>query len=73
MNEQNDFRPRCFVCGTEVIFTGNNMASEVYSAYEGDDEAMLMTYLCPKCGCEHEVVMPNKEERENDYKDYYKK
>lgn len=41
MNEKDDFRPRCFVCGTEVIFTGNNMASEVYSAYEGDERRCL--------------------------------
>lgn len=62
---------KCFICGANLIHKDDFSVSDVYSEYDGDDEAIGMIYQCPTCGCDYEVVMPTKQEREVDYKEYY--
>lgn len=66
-------RPKCFVCGAALVWDNDNNASDVYETYEGDDEAVVTSYHCPRCGYMYEVLCPPREERENEYKEYYGK
>ena len=75
MNNTTGEPPRftftCLFCGGELSYHGNDMANEVYGDYEDDNAAVISYLKCRKCGRNYEVVDPNKEERENDYKAYW--
>lgn len=68
---KNDTSPRCFICGSKLIWDNSNNASDVYEAYDGDNEAVVSMYHCPRCGYMYEALCPPREERENEYREYY--
>ena len=68
-----NFKQVCIQCGTELIVDNIDMAQDIYDEYEGDDEAYLTYLHCPKCGTSVECLTPLKEERDNEYKEYWKK
>lgn len=60
---------RCFFCYHEVIWDNDFMLSEVSDI--DDDEAIVSYYLCPFCGRSYEVSEPLKEEKADEYSDYW--
>ena len=62
---------RCIFCGGELSFDGQEMANHKALDYEDDEVAMVHYIRCKKCGRDYEVIDPNKEERETDYKEYW--
>ena len=71
--KQQDYHPKCFVCGTELVFQDSEMCEVATrsEAYKDDDEAIMNYYLCPCCGRSYEVYDPSREEKEGDYKAYW--
>lgn len=63
----------CVECGCEMKFDNVEMAEDIYDDYEGDDSAYVYTFKCPNCGTEAEYLTPLKEERNGDYKQYWKR
>lgn len=62
----------CLFCSTELIWDSDFDAKEVdEDEYEGDDSAIVSFYTCPKCGRKYQISDPTKEERENEYKEYW--
>ena len=62
---------RCIFCGGELSFDGEEPVGSWRSGYANDDKAMLHYVRCKKCGRDYEVFDPTKEEREEDYKEYW--
>ena len=69
----SNFKQVCIQCGTELIVDNIDMAQDIYDEYEGDNEAYLTSLHCPKCGTRVECLTRLREERENEYKEYWKK
>lgn len=61
----------CPLCGGEMIWDSNANASDVCDFYEDDDEAVVSYYTCSKCGRNYEIIDPLREERDNEYKEYW--
>ena len=62
---------KCPFCDGDLHWSSDANASDTYSEYEGDDEAVLSFYKCAKCGRDYEICEPTKEEREGEFKDYW--
>ena len=69
----SNFKQVCIQCGTELIVDNMDIAQDIYDEYEGDNDADLTYLHCPKCGTSVECLTPLKEERDNEYKEYWKK
>lgn len=61
---------RCFFCGNELIWNSDYNLSDLWDADENDD-GVASFYHCPVCGRHYEIYDPPKEERENEYKEYW--
>ncbi len=62
---------RCIFCGGKLSFDGQELVGTWRKGYGGDKTAMLHYIRCKECGRDYEVFDPTKEERENDYKEYW--
>ena len=52
---------KCFYCGGEVIYTNEEMLSDLYGADLSEDEDSIVGFFtCSKCGAEYEVYQPKK-------------
>ena len=71
MEAANEDKPRCHLCGNELILDDSQMCSDLNVDYEGDEEAMVHFSHCPKCGRSYEIFDPTKEEREKYYDEYW--
>ena len=71
MEAANEYKPRCYFCGNELILDDSQMCADVNIDYEGDEEAMVHFSHCPKCGRSYEIFDPPKEEREKYYDEYW--
>lgn len=72
MKERIDLnKAKCIFCGGQLSFDGDEMASHVHLAYDGDKEAVIYYVRCKQCGRDYEIVDPTKDERGTDYKDYW--
>lgn len=67
--KNNNFK--CPFCGGDMIWSSDANANDLCSDYADDDEAVIHYFLCSKCGRDYEIIDPPKEQRENDYKDYW--
>lgn len=62
----------CPTCGTANLhWLNDEKASDSYD-YDVTDDALTHHYTCSKCGTDVVVIEPPREERENEYKDYWK-
>lgn len=66
------FNDKCPFCGGQLSHDGEEAVGSWREGYEGDDEALIHYMRCRKCGRDFEVFDPTKEERETDYKEYWK-
>ena len=62
---------KCLFCGEELIWSQDFNCSEISEEYEEDDTAVASYYLCPKCGRDYQIMEPTKEDKENEYKEYW--
>ena len=72
MGKINLNNAKCIICGGELSFDGEEMASELFTKYAEDDEAVLHYLKCKKCGRNYELLDPMKEEKESDFSEYWK-
>lgn len=47
------------------------MACDEFADYDGDTDAVVNYFHCMNCGRSYEIVDPNKEEKEVNYKAYW--
>ena len=71
MEAANEYKPRCYFCGNELILDDSQMCADVNVDYDGDEEAMVHYSHCPKYGRSYEIVDPPKDEREKYYDEYW--
>lgn len=64
---------RCIFCNHPLGWSSSEMASDVLDDYKDGDPAQIWFFLCPNCGRDYEIVEPNEESRDADYKEYYDK
>ena len=63
----------CPTCGTANLHWLNAEKAADGFDYETDDDAVSHHYTCTKCGTDVIVIEPSREDRENDYKEYWDK
>ncbi len=64
---------KCPLCGGTLIWGGDANACELSDMYDDDDEAISSNYTCQRCGRFFEIYDPPKEEREEQYREYWVK
>lgn len=62
---------KCIFCGGDLSWDGQEEACLKSFNYGGDDAAMVHYLRCRKCGRDYEIIDPVKEERENQFKEYW--
>lgn len=60
---------KCFFCGSELCWNSDANANDLWDGYS--DEACMHFYTCPRCGRSYEVVEPDLEEKNLNYKEYW--
>ena len=63
---------KCIFCGGDLCWDSDEKENDMFVEYGDDDEAILSYYHCMKCGRSYEIADPTKEEKETEYKDYWK-
>lgn len=66
-------KKKCIFCGHELVWQNDFDLEDVSSVAEKDDGGIASYYDCPHCGRSYEICDPTKEERENEYKEYWQK
>lgn len=55
---------KCPLCGGELIWGNDEMASDVIGGdYENDDDALISFYTCSVCGRMFDIIDPTEEEK----------
>ena len=62
---------RCPLCGGDLIWGGDAMASEICDEYSEEDTAVWSNYTCSVCGRYYEIYEPNEDERKGEYCGYW--
>lgn len=62
---------KCIFCGGELSWDSQEEASQKSDDYNNDEEAMIYFLRCRKCGRDYEIIDPVKEERDNQFKEYW--
>lgn len=63
---------KCPFCGGLINHGSDCLAAEMYDGYEEDDDAIVSSYRCTRCGRDIEVTEPSESERNGDYAEYWK-
>ena len=64
---------KCFFCGSDLCWDNDFDANEVFlGCYDDDDGAISSYYHCMNCGRSYTITDPSREEKENEYSDYWK-
>jgi len=54
------YAEKCWLCGKELICSGNLMISDLEGIdMKEDDDAMITDYVCPNCGTEYSITEPS--------------
>lgn len=62
---------KCIFCGGELSWDGQEDASQISFNYADDNTAIVHYLGCRKCGRDYQIIDPVKEERENQFKEYW--
>ena len=62
---------KCIFCGGDLCWNGDKDLYEVNDEISEDDGGVMGSYTCQRCGRDHEIFDPPKEERESIYRDYW--
>lgn len=62
----------CPICHGKLILSQSEMANERFDMYENDPDALVYYFKCQKCGRDFEITDQPVDEREGEYRDYWK-
>ena len=61
---------KCFYCGTSLGWEDDANIADLLDL-DLDEYGTVSFFHCPNCGRSYEIYEPLREEKENDYKDYW--
>ena len=61
----------CPICGGKLQEQGVTPAASVHFRYSSDQEAVIRSYSCEKCGRDIDMLDPMKEDRDGVYSAYW--
>jgi rRNA maturation protein Nop10 len=71
-NENEQFKGHCPYCGGKMNFQGEDYAFRESLRHNTDDYGVAHYGTCSQCGRDFLVIDPTPEERNDEYKEYWK-